>query len=65
MLAALTLLPRLSGLGVVSPFLGIGVNRGGSRRTVLNDRIVVVMGIFHARCLSDEWGELTIPIILI
>lgn len=44
-------------------FVGIGVKVGN--RTVLNYWAFVVMGIFLARCMSDEWGELTIPIILI
>lgn len=54
----------MSGLGVFSPFVGIGV-KAGNRRTILNYWAFVVMGIFLARCMSDEWGELTIPIILI
>lgn len=49
---------------VFSPFVGIGV-KVGNRRTILNYWVFVVMGIFVARCMSDEWGELTIPIISI
>lgn len=44
----------LSRLRVFSPFLGVGIKVGN--RTGLNYWVFVVMGIFLARCMSDEWG---------
>lgn len=58
-LPALPLLRWSSRPCVVSPFLGIGVNGVGTGPSGLTD-----VGIFHARCTSGVWGELTIPMIL-